>query len=191
MSPHRPGRLRIVAGARRGRFIKAPPGLDTRPTSEKVRGAVFNALGPIDNLRALDLFAGSGAMGLEALSRGARECVFVEEDPRVCAVLRENIAVLGYEQDCRVVNSGYVQALKSLTHIGPVFDLLFLDPPYRMLSEVEGLVAPLLPSLLADDGVVVIEGGRATEIALSEDAVFDRIYGDTRVVMVKMRRNAS
>lgn len=191
MSPRGPGRVRIVAGARRGRFIKVPPGDVTRPTSEMVREAVFDALGPVGGLRVLDLFAGTGAMGLEALSRGARECVFVEQDPRVCAVLRANIRALEYEPECRVINAGYMQAAKTLAREAPGFDLLFLDPPYRMLAEVEGLVTPLLPWLLADDGVVVAEGGRTTDVTLGGDPVFDRTYGDTRVVMVKIRRTAT
>jgi len=191
MSARGPGRVRIVAGARRGRFIKVPPGGTTRPTGEMVREAIFDALGPIGGLRVLDLFAGTGAMGLEALSRGVRECVFVEEDPRVCAVLKANIAALEYEPHSRVINAGYLHALRILARGGPGFDLLFLDPPYRMLSEVEGLLMPLLPSVLADGGVAVVEGGRATEVTLGGDPVFDRTYGDTRVVMVKMRRTAT
>lgn len=191
MSARGPGRVRIVAGSRKGRFIKVPPGGVTRPTSEMVREAIFDALGPVGGLRVLDVFAGTGALGLEALSRGAGDCVFIEEDPRVCATLRANIQALEYQAGCRVINAGYPQALRALAREGPGFDLLFLDPPYRMLKEVEGVVTPLLPSLLYDEGVAVIEGGRATEVTLGGEPIFDRTYGDTRVVMVKLRRTAT
>jgi len=186
-----PGRVRIVGGAKRGRLLKVPPGGVTRPTGEMVREAVFDALGPVAGLRVLDLFAGTGAMGLEALSRGARDCVFVEEDRGVCTVLRANIAALEYEAQCRVMHAGYLQAVRTFAQRRPGFDLLFLDPPYRMLSEVEAMVTPLLPSLLSNDGVAVVEGDRAMEATLGGDPVFDRAYGDTRVVMVRMRRTTS
>lgn len=189
MSGRTPGKVRIVAGSRRGRRLRVPPGEATRPTSEKVREAIFDVLGPVAGLRVLDLFAGTGAMGLEALSRGARSCVFVEGDPAVAGVLRENIAALEYDADCRVINAGYVRALGALAQGEPGFDLLFVDPPYRMLAEVEAMVTPLMSSLLSVDGVAVVEGDRATRVTLGQHPVFDRTYGDTRVVMIGMRRS--
>jgi 16S rRNA (guanine966-N2)-methyltransferase len=189
MSGRAPGSVRIVAGTRRGRRLRVPHGGATRPTGEKVREAIFDVLGPVTGLSVLDLFAGTGAMGLEALSRGARDCIFVEEDPAVALVLRENIAALDYEAGCTVINAGYVQALGGLAGREPGFDLLFLDPPYRMLAEVEGMVAPLLSSLLSDDSVVVVEGDRAMQATLGRHPVFDRTYGDTRVVMIRTRRD--
>ncbi|NLV71610.1 MAG: 16S rRNA (guanine(966)-N(2))-methyltransferase RsmD [Actinobacteria bacterium] len=188
MSARTPGRIRIVAGSRRGRLIRVPKGRGTRPTAEKVREAVFNALGSVTGLRALDLFAGTGAMGLEALSRGARECVFVEEDPVVAKILSENVASLGFIAESRVINTGYQQALTNLISAGSGFDLLFIDPPYRMLAEAEAVVTPLLSSLLSVEGLTVIEGDRAARVGFGGEPVFDRIYGDTRVVMVRMRR---
>jgi 16S rRNA (guanine966-N2)-methyltransferase len=189
MSKRGPGRVRIVAGTKRGRLLRVPPGGATRPTTEMVRAASCDVLGPVTGLSVLDLFAGTGAMGLEALSRGARDCVFVEEDPVVAAVLRENIASLQYEAESRVINAGHERALRTLAQSGPRFDLLFLDPPYRMLSEVEASVAPLVPSLLSVDGVAVVEGDRATQVSLGQEPLFDRTYGDTRVVMIRMRRS--
>jgi 16S rRNA (guanine966-N2)-methyltransferase len=166
-----------------------PGGPGVRPTAEKVREAVFDALGPVAGLVVLDLFAGTGAMGLEALSRGASACVFVEEDPAVAAVLKENIRVLDYEAVCRMMVLGYDKALRGLVQGKPEFDLLFVDPPYRMLAQVEVTLMPLLSSLLSEDGVVVIEGERSSEVNLGRVPVFDRTYGDTKVTMIRMMRS--
>jgi 16S rRNA (guanine966-N2)-methyltransferase len=184
-----PGRIRIVAGSRRGQRIKVVQSEKVRPTSERVREAVFDALGPIAGLRVLDLFAGTGAMGLEALSRGAVSSVFVEADAAVAAVLRSNIATLGFETEARVMVGGYAAAVRRLATEPPAFDLLFLDPPYRMLPEVEATLEPVLSGLLGEDGVTVIEGPKAFRASFSRDPVFDRVYGDTRVIMISMRRN--
>ena len=191
MTSRLPGAVRIVAGARRGRRLKVAPVGGVRPTSEKVREAIFDVLGPVGDLDVLDLFAGTGAMGLEALSRGARGCVFVEENSATAAVLRANIAELGYEQVCRVVVSDYHKALWRLVQTEARFGLLFVDPPYRILAEVEVTLKPLVPSLLSDGGVAVIEGDRSSRATLGETPVFDRVYGETRVTMISIRRSIS
>ena len=150
---------------------------------------MFDALGPIGGLTVLDLFAGSGALGLEALSRGAANCVFVEADPAVAVTLRENIAVLDYAPVGVVMASDYRRAIETLARAGKTFDLLLLDPPYRILSEVEVVLAPLVPSLLSEDGVVVIESERSSDVSLGQTIVFGRAYGDTKVTMVTMKRS--
>lgn len=188
MTARAPGKIRIVAGTHRGRLLRVPVGDVVRPTAERVREAVFDVLGPVGGLRVLDLFAGTGAMGLEALSRGAAECVFVESDPHVASVLRDNVAALGYEGVCKVIQAQYEKAARSLATEGRGFGLLFVDPPYRILTEVEEILTPLLPSLLTDDGIAVIEGGKDSRAALGLTPVFDRTYGDTRVTMITMRR---
>jgi 16S rRNA (guanine966-N2)-methyltransferase len=196
MNGARPGTLRIVGGTKRGRRFKVPARGEVRPTADRVREAIFDALGPVEGLHVLDLFAGSGAMGLEALSRGASRCVFVEGDGEVAAALRENIAGLGFPSaSAPVLVTDYVQAARRLgghegvgQSDGP-FDLLFVDPPYRMLQEVEVTLGPLLPALLADDGVVVVEGPRSAQVDMGLAPTFDRRYGDTRVVMLEKRRN--
>jgi len=185
------GTIRIVAGAKRGHRLKVPRSQDMRPTSELVREAVFDVLGPVDGLRALDLFAGTGALGLEALSRGGASCVFVERDPAIAEVLQSNIAALGYLGSSRVIVADYQRTLGHLAGAASCFDLLFLDPPYRMLPDVEVVLGPLLPSLLSQDGVAVIEGPRALPASFGQDVVFERAYGDTRITMIKIGRNAS
>lgn len=183
-----PGRVRIVAGSKRGHRLKVPPG-NVRPTSEMVREAIFNVLGPIVGLRVLDLFAGTGAMGLEALSRGAAQCVFVEADPKVVSVLRENIAFLGYQDSSEVIAQSYTAALTALVERGSKFDLLFVDPPYRMLPKVENALMSVAPSLVSPGGLVVIESSRSARPDLGGVRVFERVYGSTRVTMVGLGRN--
>lgn len=151
-----------------------------------VREAIFDVLGPIGGQSALDLFAGTGAMGLEALSRGAASCVFVESEQAVTTVLRSNIEALRFEQASRVVESGYLSAARGFAQAGTAFDLLFVDPPYRMLAEVEVMLTPLAPLLLRGDGVVVVEGGKSVSVALGQTPVFERVYGDTKITMIRL-----
>jgi 16S rRNA (guanine966-N2)-methyltransferase len=177
--------LRIVGGSRGGRRLKVPPGDLVRPTSEKVREAIFDVLGPVDGLVVLDLFAGSGALGLEALSRGAARCMFVESDRKVCAVLKTNIATLGFEEAADVLPIPFGRALERLSGAGERFDLLFVDPPYRILPQVEVVTACYLRSLLSNHGVAVIEGPKPFSPSFGQQVVFDRVYGDTRVTMLR------
>ena len=189
MTSGSPGRVRIVAGAKRGRYLKVVRTTEVRPTSEKVREAIFDVLGPIGGMAVLDLFAGTGAMGLEALSRGAASCVFVEGAPAVAEVLRANILALSYRPVCDVIVCDFHEALGRLVEQDSVFDLLFVDPPYRMLPEVEIVLGPLLPSLLSDQGVVVAEGDRSTRVSFGFPPVFDRVYGAARVTMISNRES--
>ena len=176
--------VRIVAGARRSRRLRVPPGPAVRPTTEMVREAVFDSLGPITGLVVLDLFAGTGAMGLEALSRGAERCVFVESDRTVVEILRHNIHELDYEAQSRVVAADYQAALRDLSRSQQLFDLLFVDPPYKMLTEAEVSIEPFVASIMQDGGIVVLESERGSHPTLGAVPVFDRVYGDTRVTMV-------
>jgi 16S rRNA (guanine966-N2)-methyltransferase len=187
MSGRVPGRVRIVAGAKRGRRLSVPGGAEVRPTSEMVREAVFDVLGPVGGLSVLDMFAGTGALGLEALSRGARTCVFVELDPGAASVLRANIDTLEYGRLCRVVVADYRKAVGALGRAGDRFDLLFVDPPYRMLAEVEATLTPLVPSLLSPEGVMVIEGPRSMAAVFGGALIFERDYGDTKITMVRQK----
>jgi len=176
------GELRIVAGTLRGRRIKAPEGDSTRPTSERVREALFNLIGPVpEGARVLDLYAGSGALGIEAMSRGAGRVVFVERDPRVRLLIEENLAGLGLERQARVegVDAGSAAAFAE----GP-FDLVLADPPYGAAD-----LAALLERAgraIAPDGVVAVEqaaGGELPEPPESLALWKDRRYGSTRIVL--------
>jgi 16S rRNA (guanine966-N2)-methyltransferase len=180
--------IRIIGGSRRGQRLRVPPAGEVRPTGDRVREAVFDALGPVEDLTVLDLFAGSGALGFEALSRGARTATFVDDDPRVLGVLRDNARALAFAAAAEVLKCDYQDALAVFAARGRSFDLLFVDPPYRMLSEVMGVLDPCLPGVLTADGVAVVEGpfGDPPDTAL--DVVFQRRYGGTLVTMITKGR---
>ena len=165
--------MRIISGELRGRRLKAPTGLATRPTSDRLREALFNILGAeAVGSRVLDLYAGSGAVGLEAVSRGAESVVFVEHSRRALALLEENVEHCGARDAVRIVPKDAVAALKALASQGLEFDIVYVDPPYDA-----GLYAPTLGllgtgGLVAPDGVVVVE--RHTHQHLAPE------YGDLR-----------
>jgi 16S rRNA (guanine966-N2)-methyltransferase len=170
--------VRIVAGQWRGRRLSAPPGRDTRPTSDRVREAVFSILGPLDGAIVLDLFAGSGALGLEALSRGAERATFVEHAPAALKAIRANVAAFDAAADVRARDVRTF--LRDAPGAGGPYDLVLLDPPYR---EAAGLGPALeLAPLLASGGRVVSESDRREPIALPALEVIDeRRYGDTLI----------
>ena len=172
--------MRIVAGSRKGARIFAPRGMDTRPTGDRVREAVFNLVGPVDGASVLDLFAGSGAMGLEALSRGAASVVFVESDRDACRTIQRNLDKLdldGAEIACR-------DTLRFLAAERRRFDLILVDPPYDVVESVAVRLALYLPAVLADNGLVVLESSARDEPELPPLAVrTSRRYGSARVTL--------
>jgi 16S rRNA (guanine966-N2)-methyltransferase len=169
--------MRIVAGQWGGRRLIAPPGRTTRPTSDRVREALFSILGPLDGERVLDLFAGSGALGLEALSRGAAHGVFVERDRAALGALRANVEALG--ADARVIAGDAGRFLDSAGESGAHYDLVFLDPPYR---STVGLGRELsLEPVLAPGARVVVESDRRSPLDLTIPVIDERLYGDTLI----------
>ena len=180
--------MRLTGGTDRGRRLVTPRGHRTRPTGAKVREAMFNILGPPPEGAVLDLFAGTGALGLEALSRGAARAVFVERDPPALAALRRNIRELGVEERTQVVAADVATALRRLAADKQVqFSWVFLDPPYR--QEVEAVLAELgSDELLAPGAVVVVEHDRRHRppgsVSASVAGLFladRRTYGDTEL----------
>ncbi|MDN5344322.1 MAG: hypothetical protein PWQ18_433 [Clostridia bacterium] len=172
--------LRIIAGQARGRRLRTPRGQTTRPTSDRVREALFNILGlrVVDSL-CLDLFAGSGAVGLEALSRGAREVFFVESNRQALAVLKANLLTTGFAARGHIVAADVRRALGDLAGRGLAFDLIFIDPPYRQgWGEV---VLPAVAPLLAPAGLAILETATSEVGPKKADMVFKgrRVYGDT------------
>lgn len=152
--------MRIIAGLYRGRRLVAPDGLDTRPTSDRVREALFSSLGPLTGARVADLYAGTGALGLEALSRGARRAVFVEEARAALRALRQNLSTLAVAEHTRVIAAPVARAASALIKEGP-FDLVLIDPPYALLGEVAPLVEALLSASAIPPGArVVVEHAR-------------------------------
>jgi 16S rRNA (guanine966-N2)-methyltransferase len=170
--------VRIVAGEFRGRRLAAPRGARTRPTADRVREALFSILGDVSGTRVLDLYAGSGALGIEALSRGAESAVFVERDVRAAAVIERNLASLGLEE--RVVRE---DAVRFLARREGTFDLVFCDPPYDSASRLGGPLAERLPALTSEDARIVTESDKRTPLELPLPLLTERTYGDTRIAI--------
>jgi len=173
--------MRIISGTHRGHTIYAPKGHDTRPTSDRVRENVFNILGPVDGAVVLDLYAGSGAMGLEALSRGAARAVFVERDRDAIRAIERNLDKL--RLSATVLRQDAVTALAAEAGSGRKYDLVLVDPPYEMYSDIEPQLARYLPALLADDGVVVVETEAHLEPTLPFEQRTSRRYGAARITV--------
>jgi len=185
--------MRITAGRFKGRTLVPPKDMNVRPTSDKVRQAVFNILEHkdfgcnfrLEGARVIDLFAGTGALGLEALSRGARYCLFVDDAAGSRALIRQNVEALGLTGASKIWrrDAGKLGPLDTLSS----FDLAFLDPPYR-----KDLVAPALCGL-RDGGWLVSPALAIAEMAEEDyypptdgfEVLDDRVYGDTRVVILK------
>jgi 16S rRNA (guanine(966)-N(2))-methyltransferase RsmD len=172
--------VRIIAGERRGARIAAPKGDATRPTGDRVREAAYNLIGPVDDTAVLDLFAGSGAMGLEALSRGARRCVFVESDRAACAVIRGNLEKLRLTGALVLCKDAF-QALREERAAGRAYDLVLVDPPYGAWPELEQRLGEALPPVLSPDGLLVVETSSRVEPRLPLGVVTSRRYGSARI----------
>ncbi len=154
------GRIRIISGDLRGRRIKVPSGSAVRPTSDRVREALFSIIGErVAGARVLDAYSGSGALGFEALSRGAREVVFVESARDVLAVLKENAAALGMSERCRIVHAEVVSFLAAGPPARP-FDVVLADPPYSADEATRFLPVVSAPEWLSIEGLIVLERDR-------------------------------
>jgi len=175
--------VRIIAGTNKGARIFAPKGHDTRPTSDRAREAAFNLIGPVDGATVLDLFAGSGAMGLEALSRGAASAVFVESDREALRAIDRNLDKLRLT-GARVVPHEALRALAAETAAGRRYDLVLVDPPYEMFSSLQTGLSRYLPAVLADDGLVVVETAQREEPELPQlHKRASRRYGRARITL--------
>ena len=174
--------MRIIAGTHRGHRIAAPKGLDTRPTGDRVRESAFNLIGPVDGASVLDLFAGSGAMGLEALSRGAESATFVEADRHAAETIDQNLAKL-HLTGARVVRADAMRALAAEASAGRKYDLVLVDPPYDLYPNLEPMLARYLPHVLAEGALVVVETSARVEPELPLEQRTSRRYGSARVTL--------
>jgi len=171
--------MRVVAGELRSRRLHTVAGRETRPTSDRARAGLFDWLGScVDGARVLDLFAGTGALGIEALSRGASEAVFVERAPAARRVLQRNLDELGLQARARVVGADLSRGLRPLAAKLGVFGLVLADPPYDGLARARLLGDEALACMLAPDGVVVIE--RSARDAAGEPPSKLRLRGSKR-----------
>lgn len=178
----RTGYLRVVSGTARGRRFRAPGGEETRPTSDRVREAVFNALyslGAIEGAEVADLFAGSGALGIEALSRGARHAHFVESAPEARAVIEENLETLGLRSRATIVGGDVAGAMPALPRD---LDLILADPPYAFDGWPDLMDA--LARVAAPGAVAVLESDREIEVGAWWEKMRQRTYGGTVITFV-------
>jgi 16S rRNA (guanine966-N2)-methyltransferase len=172
--------MRVIAGTWGGRRLQAPPGDATRPTSDRVREALFAVLGGrVEGARVLDLFAGSGALGIEALSRGAAEATFVDSAPRALKALRANLAALDAVAEVRRQDA--LRFVGGASAAAREYDLVFLDPPYRLAGRLGGGLSAILPAVLAPGGVVIAESDRRDPLELELPLLDERHYGDTLI----------
>jgi 16S rRNA (guanine966-N2)-methyltransferase len=174
--------MRIIAGSRKGARIFAPKGHEVRPTGDRVREAIFNLVGPVDDLEVLDLFAGSGAMGLEALSRGASQVTFVEADRAAAEMIVRNLDKLALE-GATVIRDDAARKLAADAAAGRRYDLVLIDPPYRMLARLLPTLAAYVPAVVAPEGLVVVESDAREEPELPLPQRTSRRYGSARVTV--------
>ena len=172
--------MRVVAGEYRGRRLKAPAGGETRPTADRVREALFSILGSVADLRVADLYAGSGALGIEAISRGAASTVFVESRRAAADVIEANLAALGVTGS-EAVRRDVVAWLSSAQQ--RAFDLVFCDPPYDAAAEIAQTLTELLPRVAAPHALIVTESSKRNPLTLDLPLTDERTYGDTRIAI--------
>ena len=180
--------MRIIGGRARGRTLVAPAGAKTRPTQDYVRESLFNIIRwDVEDARVLDLFAGTGALSLESVSRGAKSAVLIDMDRAACAAIKKNIGSARMEEQCRLIARDYRAAVELLAREGQVFDIVFIDPPYRMENTGEMCAELYDGGLLAPAFLLVVEHRRGCAPML--DARFDafdlRSYGDTQITFVR------
>lgn len=181
--------MRVVGGACKGRRLVSFKGLRIRPTSDKVREAVFNILSegfPARFIKALDLFAGTGAMGIEALSRGSKEVVFIDNDPKSAEVIEKNLSLCGLTDSARVYKRDALTAISILSNRGERFDLIIIDPPYDSTLTTDALKSIEEKGILNPGGVIVAEASKRAHLEFVTEglSLFDeRRYGDTVIYL--------
>lgn len=186
--------MRVIAGEHKGRRLAAVPGKGTRPTTDKVKESIFNMIGPyFDGGWALDLYAGTGGLGIEALSRGAERAVFVERDAKAFAVVKQNVEACRLEGSAELYRMDADRAIRTLASRGHAFDLVFLDPPYAHQKIAEEIRLFQQFGLLADGAWIVAEHDVGVELPHEiGDCVVDRSssYGETAVTLYYYERHS-
>ncbi|MEQ9619404.1 MAG: 16S rRNA (guanine(966)-N(2))-methyltransferase RsmD [Deltaproteobacteria bacterium] len=172
----------MLTGTHKGRKLKVPKGQKIRPTTSRVKKSIFDRLGDISGLRVLDVFAGSGGLGIESLSRGSSHVTFVEKDSSVFKILLQNLAVCGFADRSTLICSDYEEALKGLGGDNRTFDLIFIDPPYKLYEnkEVSDFISPA-SNLLVAGGIIVIEHDHKTDYTPPGFERLTKPFGGTHV----------
>jgi len=179
--------MRVIAGRLGGRRLRAPPEVGVRPTSDRVREALFGQLGALEDAHVLDLYAGTGALGIEALSRGASAAIFVERSPASLGVLKDNLERLGLRARSQIVRGDALAVVRRLGRSAERFDLVLADPPYASDVSPELLTALLTAAIVAPRGTVVIESSRRHPVRPVPGwrVISERRYGDTLVTRLE------
>jgi len=185
----------VVSGSAKGRPLKSVPGSGTRPTTDKVKEAVFSMIGPyFEGGAVLDLFAGTGGLGIEALSRGMESAVFVDMEPKSIDTIRANLKATNLEAKAQVYRNEAGRALSALEKRGRVFDLVFLDPPYRLKHGDELMLSMVEKGMLQEDAIIVLE--HESNYAYPEDIpgfyrLRQAVYGETTISIYQYEANPS
>jgi 16S rRNA (guanine966-N2)-methyltransferase len=173
--------VRVVAGTYKGQRLEAPR-RSTRPTADRVREALFSMLGPVRGLDVLDLYAGSGALGIEALSRGAASATFVDSDGAAIRAVRSNVARLGIAE-ARIIRADALAFLSAAGRRGEQWDLVLCDPPYRLAHRLGEPLGRLLGRVLASGARLVCESSARQPLEIDLPLLKERRYGDTRIAI--------
>jgi 16S rRNA (guanine966-N2)-methyltransferase len=181
--------MRVIAGTFKGQRLVAPKRGSTRPTGDKVREALFSMLVSVEGARVLDLYAGSGALAVEALSRGASEATLVDSDVAATRAIQQNLDRLGIEH-ARVVRAGVNPFLKNAAQRRERWDLVLCDPPYRLARRLEGDLDRLLPPVVMPEGRIVCESSAKQPLRLGFPLVTERKYGDTLICIYRCSATA-
>ena len=184
--------MRIISGDARGRTLVAPAGQKTRPTQDYVRESLFNILQfQVSGARVLDLFAGTGALALESISRGAAGAVLVDSDRAACEAIRKNIRSVQCGETCRLIQRDYRQAIEEMAETGECFDLVFLDPPYRMTETGEICRTLASRGLLQNGALILVEHRKGCPPQAGDLFCAEQIrkYGDTEITFIRYNGN--
>lgn len=182
--------LRVSAGKVKGRRLFVPKGKKVRPTTARVKQSIFDTLSDVENLKVLDVFAGSGALGIESLSRGANHCTFIENDPLVIELLKKNLEKCNLTSEFSIIPFHYNKAFNQLRKNNQYFDLMFIDPPFKIydLKEANILIDEALP-LLNENGQIVIEHTKPFEYKNIDILISTKKYGSNLVTFISCKKN--
>lgn len=181
--------MRIISGSKRGMNLDTPEGLDTRPTSDRIKETLFNMIGfDVPDCNFLDLFSGSGQMGIEALSRGANKAVFVEKDKKALTCISNNLKKGKFLDNAVVYSEDVFSALNKLNK-NEVFDIVFMDPPYNKLIEKQVLTALIDKSFINEDTIIIVEASLETEFdyvsEIGYEITKEKIYKTNKHLFLK------
>lgn len=185
--------MRVIAGTHKGRIIKAVPGKETRPTGDKIKEAVFHKMGPFfQSGNGLDLFAGSGSLGIEALSRGFKKVIFIDQSKHAIRTIKQNITELKLDHLCELYRNDAFRALEILQRKEATFDLLLIDPPYEKVDYQLLFEKIEETDLVRPNGMIYVEQGvdqQAKLTSLTYELIFERNYNKTTKTMIYKKQS--